>query len=381
MTSADALWALLNQARDLPYGPVRIALIERILREVDAAGDDRLAFTARLNGTTAYVYGGEPAKSFVTFSWCVDDFDHHPRPYHRHLQHHLLWDFKAMVTALTQFPEVPLTRAYAVLDDMERRCREAGYGMQAVYQHRFLVADHIGRDDEADEWYDKWQSTPRDRLSDCAGCDPTDVAGYLSSRGRFADAVARADPVLTGRLHCVEQPQSLLTALMVPYLRTGRTQDAAAAHRRSYQLQRANLADLADIAEHVEFCARTGNEHRGLEILRRHLDWLAKAPPPVAAMDFAAAGGLLLRRLTELGQGEVPLARRGRGDVAAAELATELAGRAIALSRRFDERNGTDRVSRGVAERLAAAPFETALPLSPTTRQGSRDGTGTPPIS
>jgi cellulose synthase operon protein C len=358
MTSADELWGLLWESRDLPYGSARIALLERILRQLDAAGDDRLAFVARLHATTAYVYGGEPAKAFVTFSWCVDDFDRNPRPYHRHLRHDLLWKFKSMVTTLTEFPEVPLDRVHAVLDDMERRYREAGHSLQAVYQHRYLVADHIGRDHEADEWFARWQSAPRDSLSDCAGCDPTGVADHLSSRGRFADAVAHAEPTLTGRLRCVQQPQSLLASLMVPYLLTGRPRDAAAAHHRSYRLQRGRLDDLADIAEHITFCARTGNERRGLDILRRHVDWLAKPPSPIAAMDFAAAGGLLLRRLTEQGHGDVAVDRRGRGTVTVAELATELAGQAGELSRRFDERNGTDRVGRGVAERLAAAPFD-----------------------
>jgi tetratricopeptide (TPR) repeat protein len=369
MTTAPELWRLLGQAEDLPHGAAQIAMAEQILRHADAAGDPRLAFNARLFGTTAYIYGGEPAKAFVTFSWCVSDFDRNPQPYHQRLQHNLLWQFKAMVTALVKFPEVPLARTYAVLDDMERRYRESGHGMQTVYKHRYLVANHVGLADEADAWFERWQATPRDSLSDCAGCDPTSVAAHLASRGRWADAVAHADPVLAGELTCTEQPQSILRELMVPYLQAGRPADAEAAHRRSYRLERGNLADLANIGDHIVFCARTGNEHRGLEILQRHVDWLDRAPSPAAAMSFAAAGGLLLRRLTEAGHGAVPIRRADRGDLPAAELAGELAGYATELALRFDARNGTDRQSRRVAERLAAEPFEATLTLSPTARR------------
>jgi tetratricopeptide (TPR) repeat protein len=368
MASTDELWETLQQAEDMPYGSAQIALVERVMREVDQAGDPYLAFFARLTATTAYVYGGEPAKSFVTFSWCVADFDSNPQPYHQRLAYNLLWQFKAMVNALTQFPEIPLARTYAVLDDMERRYREGGYGLQAVHKHRYLVAEHIGLTDEADAWYERWQAAPRDQLSDCAGCDPSDVAEYLSSRGRYADAVAHAEPVLSGRLSCSEQPQTILNELMVPYLRTGREQEAADAHRRAYRLQRGMLADLAQIGTHVEFCARTGNEHRGLEILQRHLDWLEKAPSPSAEMLFAASGALVLRRLTELGHGDTVVHRRDREDSTAAALAAELAGRATGLAARFDVRNGTDRQGRRIAELIAAAPYGTPLNLSPVAR-------------
>ena len=369
MKTTDELWQLLRRAEDLPYGAAQIALIEEVLRHVDATGDPDLAFTARIFATTAYVYGGEPVKAFVTFSWCVSDFDRKPGPHHRRFTHSLLWDFKTMVSTLTRFPEIPLARTYAVLDDMERRYREGGHRMQAVYKRRHLVARHLGRTDAEDEWFEKWQAAPRDDLSDCIGCDPTSVLVYLNSRGRYAEAVAVGEPVLAGELSCNEQPQNILTELMVPYLLVGRLPEAADAHRRAYRRHRTNLADLGDIAQHISFCARTGNEHRGLEILQRHLDWLDKAPSPSAAMNFAASGGLLLRRITELGHGDATLHRRERGDIAAAELAAELAGLAIELGRRFDARNGTDRQGRIVAEELAAEPYGVELVLSPVARQ------------
>ncbi|XVV12809.1 tetratricopeptide repeat protein [Actinoplanes sp. CA-131856] len=368
MKTAEELWELISQADDMPYGAAQIAMVEQILRHVDAVNDPQLAFVTRMIASNAYIYGGEPAKAFVTFSWCIGDFDRNPQPYHQRAQHNLLWLFKAMVNALTKFPEVPLARTYAVLDDMERRYREFGRGMGALYKYRYVVADHVGLRDDADSWYEKWQAAPRDSLSDCVGCDPTDVAAHLSERGRFAEAVEHAHPVLEGTLNCTEQPQTILEELMVPYLLTGRLGEAADAHRRSYRLQRSNLADMADIAGHITFCSRTGNESRGLEILQRHIDWLDKAPSPMAAMEFAAAGGHLLRRVTELGHGDAVVRRAGRPDTTAAELATELATQASELAARFDARNGTTEQSRRIAEWLAREPFGVTLALSPTAR-------------
>ncbi|MFI6076697.1 tetratricopeptide repeat protein [Actinoplanes sp. NPDC051343] len=368
MKTAQELWELLERAYEMPYGAGQIAVYDELLRQVDEAGDPDLAFTARLLSTQAYIYGGEPAKAFVTFSWCVSDFDNNPGSYHGRHTHTLLWLFKTMVSTMTKFPQVPLERTQAVLDDMERRYREGGHSLQAVYKHRYLVASHVGQAEETAAWFERWQATPRDELSDCAGCDPTSVASYLNDRGRYPETVALAEPVLAGRLTCTEQPQQILNNLMEAYLRTGEPEKAADAHRRAYRLERTKLADLWEIGTHIGFCARTGNEHRGLEILQRHIDWLEKAPSPGAEMMFAADAALLLRRLTELGHGELTVRRSGRDEITVAELAPEMAARARAVAARFDARNGTEHQSRLVEAEIGAQPYGIDLVLSPSRR-------------
>ncbi|MEU0960933.1 hypothetical protein ABZ328_15610 [Micromonospora aurantiaca] len=366
----DDLWRMHHEIESMPYGPGQIAALEQLLRRADAGDDRHLAFAARVTGTTAYVYGGEPAKSFVTFSWCLAEYDKDPQPYHQRYTHQLLWFFKYMVNAMVKFPELPLDRTYAVLDDMERRYRDSGHSLQAVYKHRYLVAAHLGDDEAAEQWYRKWMTTPRDTLSDCAGCDPTTQVAHLVRHGRHEEAVALAEPVLAGRLTCSEQPQGILTALLTPYRETGRTDTARDAHREAYRRVRGHLADLWDIADHVEFCTVTGNEARALELVERHLDWLDRAPTPAAAMHFAAAASAALRQVPA----ELTVHRRASGerpaaDVPAGALADELAGTATALAERFDARNGTTHQSGLIARKLAAGPVGEHLPLSASLRR------------
>ncbi|GAA1584632.1 tetratricopeptide repeat protein [Actinoplanes couchii] len=368
MKTAEDLWELLGEADNLPYGSAQIAMVEQVLRHVDATDDAALKFYTRLFATTAYIYGGEPVKAFPAFSWCVSDFDRNPGPYHEQWKHNLLWLFKNMVSSLTTFPEVPLERTRAVLDDMERRYRESGHGLQPVFKHRYLIARHVGDREEAESWFKKWQAAPRNALSDCAGCDPTTLVRHLVAAERFEEAAELAGPVLAGDLSCSEQPQNILGELMTVYLKTGRPQEAADAHRRSYLLERNNLADLWEIGGHIRFCARTGNEHRGLEILQRHIDWLDRAPSPAAAMHFAAGAVLLLRRLTERGHGDSPIRRSDRPDTTAAELAGELATFALELAARFDARNGTMHQTSVITDLMSAAPFEVEIPLAATAR-------------
>jgi tetratricopeptide (TPR) repeat protein len=370
----DDLRIRLRQAFEMPYGSAQIALVEQVVQHADAGRFVDLSFAARMLATTAYVYGGEPAKSFLTFSWCLAEYDREPGRRSTQDDYTLLWHFKYMINALARFPDIPLERTFAVLDDMERRYRAGGHSLHAVHHHRHLVAMHLGDADAADDFYGRWCAAPRDELSDCIGCDPTSKAFYLASRGRDEEAVALAEPVLAGQLTCSEQPQGILTALLLPYLRTGRLEQAVDAHRRAYRRLRSKLADLGSIADHIEFCALTGNDVRGLEIVQRHLEWLDRAPSPHAAMEFASAAALVLRRLAAAGHGGLTAHRPARGDRPAGDvevtaLGEELAEYAIDVADSFDARNGTGHQSARVACRLATAPLVELLPLSVTTRR------------
>jgi tetratricopeptide (TPR) repeat protein len=374
----DELWDMLRESADMPYGGARTTLTEQVIRHADELHATELRFKARLLATNAYVYGGQPAKSFVTFAWCLAEYDRDPRAYRASTQT-LLWKFKATVSGLIRFPDIPLDRTYEVLDDMARRWRDGGHSPHAVYQLRHMIARHLGDRVAAEEWFDKWCAAPRDELSDCVGCDPTEKAAWLTEIGRHAEAIAVAEPVVDGDLDCSEQPRSILTALMVPYLRTGRLDEARDAHRRAYRAHRPIVADLAQIGQHVEFCARTGNESRGLEIVERHLGWLDMAPSPYAAMVFAAQSANLLRRAATAGVATAKVRRpafedRAADDVEVKALADELAALANNMAARFDARNGNDIRSAAIASTLAAEPLVDYLPISPTAGASAHIG-------
>ncbi|MGW1342551.1 tetratricopeptide repeat protein [Kribbella sp. NPDC002412] len=353
----------LQRAESTPYGKARSALLEDVVRRADADGADDLAFYSRLALVTAYVMGGEPRKSLVPFARCVAAWDADPGKYqdYSHLFH---WCFKYAPSTLTKFPEVPLDRAYAVLDDMERRWQLSGHSMHAVHQHRWLVAHHIGDTEAAAEQFRLWSTAPRDDLSDCVGCDPTSKVHHLTSVGRTADAVALAVNVLDGQLTCAEQPQQMLTALLPAYLAEGMYTEAIDAHRKGYRLLRSRVGELSEHADHVEFLARTGNELKAVELIERHLPEFDDPPSPYAEMTFAAAAAHALGRVDGL------MIRLPKADsVPAAELSEMLAGRALELAAQFDARNGTTHRSSLIQGMLTAEPWVEYLPLSETARR------------
>jgi tetratricopeptide (TPR) repeat protein len=367
--SEEHLWGLLRQAEELPYGPARTALVEQVITEADAAGLRPLSFHARLSATNCYVYGGEPVRSFDTFSWTVAEFDRDPSAYEE-VRLGLLWQFKATVTGLLTFPDRPLAQIEELLADMDRRWRAGGHSPHAVYSLRHVVARHVGDLAAAEQWYERWTSSPRDELSDCAACDPGRQVRWLTRQRRYADAVAIAAPVLDGRATCSEQPQGILTDLLKPYLCTADLDRARDAHRQAYRRLRDNPAALLEIGEHIWFCATTGNLERGLELVERHLPWLEAPSSPLAEMRFAAPAALLLRRLAAAGSGDRPVHRRDRDgqraqSVPVSGLAEQLSARALELAARFDARNRSGHQTSVVRTRLDDQPLVGGLSLTP----------------
>ncbi|NUT17812.1 MAG: hypothetical protein HOV77_01370, partial [Hamadaea sp.] len=205
MASEDEIREMIAAAWDAPEGAGQIALVEEAMLHAEASGDADLAFDARMVATNAFHRGGEPAKAFVTFARCLKEYDDNPDRRSAQDEHLLLWFFKYIVSSMAKFPEVPLVRTHAVLDDMERRFRSGGHSLHAVYAYRYVVASHVGDAEQADHYYGLWDAAPRDENSDCAGCDPTSKSHHLTWRERYAEAIAIAEPALLGRLTCSEQ--------------------------------------------------------------------------------------------------------------------------------------------------------------------------------
>jgi tetratricopeptide (TPR) repeat protein len=367
----EDLWT----ANQPPYGPAQVAAMEDLLRQADATGSPLLSYEARIYATSAFVRGDEHAKSFVSFSWCLAAYDRGEAD-HR-FDRSLFWFFKDMVATLTEYPEIPLTRTFAVLDDMERRYRLAGHSMNPVHQHRELVLRHVGDQPAAAEQYRLWNAAPRsEELSDCAGCEPTSKVSHLVWIGEYEKAALLAEPVLAGVPGCREQPQSMLSSVLIPFLRTGRLEEAANAHRQAYRAIQGERDHLATVGTHLEFCALTGNHARGLELVERHLGWADEPSTPMDEMTFSAAAALTLTRVAETAGPDTVVRRpafrdRPAAELEAANLRDLLAERALELAGRFDARNGTSEQGDRIREVLTAEPIVEHLPLSGPVRRAA----------
>lgn len=365
----EELLEALAEARDIPDGDGKVAELERIIAHADAAADARLGLDARLELIAAYNSTAERWRMLSPFGWCLTMFDRDPSLFSASDAEQLRRCHRWVVATLLSTPRVGLAQARAALDDLERRLRVDGHSLQAVYALRCRIADHLGDEAAAREWLERWRSAARDENSDCAGCEPARQAALLASWGEWTEAVRVVEPVLQGVLGCVDQPERALAAVMVPYLRLGRLDDAAQAHVRAYRRHRRERNAFPFLAEHLRFCALGGWLDRGLDILAEQLGRLDHPYDEASAMEFAAAGALVCRLAAEAGHGERIIRRpaddRPAADLTVAELGADLLATAEDLAGRFDARNGTNHQSGRMAAWLAERPLCDPFPLPP----------------
>ncbi|MFE2476925.1 tetratricopeptide repeat protein [Streptomyces sp. NPDC059389] len=353
----------LAENKSSPNGAARNAHAEALVGAAEAVGDGALFRTALDNLINAYLWSAESSKMLVPFARLLQEYDKDPASFDRWDAHSLFWQFKWVATAISDSPEIPLESAVGWLDEMERRYRIAGYSERPVREAELWLADATGEDDRAERAHRAWLAADRDDMSDCHACELNGQGAYAVLRGDDARALELWQPVLAGERTCAEEPHRLLATSLLPLLRLGRFDEARSHHVRGYRMARGNESLLPSIGKHIEFCALSGNESRGLEILAEHA---AHMSPLVNVDDqMAFHGGILvlLRRLTELGHGQSPAVPYEGVPHTVSELYEVLRADSLEIARRFDARNGTTRVSDRFLARIGREPLVGVLPL------------------
>ncbi|WP_309129717.1 hypothetical protein [Microbacterium sp.] len=357
MASSQARFSqLLEEIDRTPWGPAEQALVAEAVALAQDLGDEQLEYQARMRQTASANMGGHTDVMLNSFAWCLSRHDADPARFPLDIENgaaDLMWQFKWMASALRSSPAFSAAQIAAVLDDMEEHYRRSGLGMSGVLTARFEDAWDAGRHDEAERLRVQLEATPRDDYSHCDACGRSQVAGFFAETGRNEEAIRLVEEMIAGGFSCGEEPEHALSRVLLPYLRAGRTEDARAAHLRSYRLAKDNPDNIGIIANNLVFAAVTGNEARALALVERHLPWLAHDRLNVDG-HFAALSAIAfaLGRVAEAGHGDTPV--RGAdapslqpffgphdGAWTASELAAAAAAAAERIGADFDERDGT----------------------------------------
>ncbi|MEU7278216.1 tetratricopeptide repeat protein [Streptomyces sp. NPDC045431] len=354
-----ALW----ENESAPNGLLRNARAEELVTAAEATGDRDLLRQALFGLIRAYEYSTERGKMLVPFARLMQEWDRDPSAFDGADTHTFHWMFKWVSSGMLTLPEIPLATMEQWLGEMERRYRMAGYSERAVRQAEFELAEETGDTERAARAFAAWTVAERDRMANCHACELGGQGHYRLSQGQDDEALRTWAPVLDGSAGCMEEPHRVLAKSLLPLVRTGRLDDARAHHLRGYRMARGNESLLPSIGLHIEFCALTGNEGRGLEILSEHAAHLASEGNPWARLELLTGVLVLTRRLLELGVGEQPAVAYAGRQRTVRELHELLTAEATGIAARFDERNGSDVVSGRLKHRLEREPLLAGLPL------------------
>ncbi|MFI5984157.1 hypothetical protein ACIBEA_25125 [Streptomyces sp. NPDC051555] len=362
MTPHEIRQALQANA-STPNGAARNARAEEMSAAAEACGDRALFRTALDQQINAYEYSSERPRMLVPFARLLQEYDRDPGAFAQGEVRSLFWQFKWVASAIANSPEISLDQASGWLTEMERRYRLAGYTERPVREAELFLADALADDERAELAVSRWMAADRDSMTDCHACEINVQGWFRVHKGDDAKAIEVWQPVLAGEQVCAEEPHRVLAQSLLPLLRLGRLDEARSHHLRGYRMARGNDSLLRSIGKHIEFCALTGNEPRGLEILAEHATHLGRPNDVDALVVFYGGVLVLLRRLTELGLGDGPAVAHQGAVRSVRELYALLHADAWEGVRRFDARNGNSRASDRFTARIEQAPLARALPL------------------
>ncbi|MFG2662468.1 hypothetical protein ACGFXD_46235, partial [Streptomyces sp. NPDC048425] len=263
--NTDELFQALQENDQLPYGRTRTVTAEELVDAAEQFAEPGPLAYALFELQEAYTYGSEPRKSPVVFARLLNLFDEQPDVFDERMRHMLFWRFKWVANALRALPEVPLTGLRQWLTEMRDRYVKADLDLQPYYGQAYQLAAHLGED--ASLAYELWAGRTRTRLSDCEACEVCERALHHLGTGDDEQALRTWEPVLAGKDSCQEEPARSVSYALLPLLRTGRTDRARELHLAGYRACRRNPSMAGEVGRHLEFCALTGNEARGLELL------------------------------------------------------------------------------------------------------------------
>ncbi|GAQ67005.1 hypothetical protein [Streptomyces scabiei] len=359
----DELRRAMAENHGQPEGPARNARAELLLAEAERLNEPLAVIEALGHQLKVYNYSSEKDKMFVPFARLLRMWDEHPEDFDEYEIHSLHWVFKWVSAGMLNQPHVPLASIEKWLAEMEHRYRLAGHSERAVRDAEFSVAAHVGDLARAGRAYDAWLAADRDAMADCHACELHGQGWWRALRREDAEALELWAPVLEGAYTCAHEPHTVLASSLLPLLRLGRPEEARAHHLRGFRLVRAMESMRDAYADHVEFCALTGNEARGLELLAERPAYFTDSGDPRSKLDYLSVVALLMDRLTARGfAGRTVPGPAGR-TWTARELAAHAREEALALAARFDERNGTAYVGGLVRERMDQEPLLDRLPL------------------
>ncbi|WP_326790114.1 hypothetical protein [Streptomyces sp. NBC_00151] len=377
--TTDELLQALQENDRRPYGRTRTVTAEELVEAAEQFEEPVPLVHALLELQEAYTYGSEPRKSPVVFARLLTLFDEQPDVFDGRLRHTLFWRFKWVANALLALPEIPLPSLRQWQTEMRDRYEKAGLGLQPCYGQAYQLAAHIGEDTALA--FELWAGRPRTRLSDCEACEICERALYHLATGDDERALRVWEPVLAGKDSCQEEPARSISHALLPLLRTGAVERAVELHLAGYRACRRNPSMAGEIGRHLEFCALTGNEARGLELLAENRGLFDEVDSPREMLDFLTGVDVLLRRVEHLGHGELPAAGYAGRAWTVAGLRAEVGDRADDLAARFDTRNGTGAHGERRKARVERTPLLDALELTLRPRSLDDLTTATAPVA
>ena len=355
--STDDALQLIEDSEDLPYGELRVSMVEEAVRIADVLRDDDFSFHCRIELLRVAGFSGKPELAFASLAWCIPRFEAEPSTYYRY-EHSLLWYLKNALVGGAHFPQITRATMDQLFQQMEGLYDRAGYNVRTIHYAKYVQAVAMGDRETATATYECYRSLKRDLMSHCYACELDAEAEYFELMGDHEKAIEIAEPCLLGSQTCAEVPHRTIGTVLRSLALLGRIEEADEYQKKGYRLIRDNPKFIRFVALHMAYLIHRGDLNTALTLLERHLDPTLKQFDQSGRYLFSLAASHLLELLAD--QSPTRKLRlpksfaeyRETGEYDLELLRAWFDNECQTLASRFDARNGNDFYGREIPQKL-----------------------------
>lgn len=298
------------------------------------------------------------AEAFPHFALMVNRLDDQENPVHFFEQMSILWKYKWFMSALPKFPNVPKEQILALMDDMERRYLAYNPATQTtLYYYRKKLYSTMGDIETASLYEAKYEASEPSNstfasLSDCSACMLNAKVASALHKGKWAEAIELAQPILLGEKSCESIPQTTYFIVAQAFAKLGQLEEAAEYYEKGVQLLNEERPELTDHLRSICYLVLTRQWDRAVAIFEKNFPKTIGNLNKLESFHFYYASLFLFRHLQgqqdtiALQIPENPLLHASDGQYAISTVLHALEREVADIATLFDQRNGNDYYSR-----------------------------------
>lgn len=259
-----------------------------------------LEFDARMTYIRQCVFLSQDQEVIAMFPWFLNECDGKDN-YHKYLQ--VLWTFKWVINAVTDFPAISLSKIESLLQEFERRFKEYGTGDRVIHYFKAQLESQLGNIEKSLEFAELYLSdTKTCELDDCAACQPNNISRIFLVAGQYDRMMDCIKPILDGKLTCHVVPHSTFPKAAYASMRTGDWEKAAHYVQSTYKYIDFLTPDAYEASVLLLHHACKQEFLKGRNLIEKQLAFALKMPASGELYDFYFSCALLMQAYLASGE-------------------------------------------------------------------------------
>ncbi|WP_239256287.1 hypothetical protein [Listeria ilorinensis] len=243
-------WAQLLDAEE--NQPENIGLLEHIIQSADAYADEEIATFARFRLIDEATYAGSCEKALLAFGWLVKRYEEGESLF-TFSTIDLLWRYKWIAGSVTYFDSIPLAKIEALHEDMKQKLLAGHFSLRPYYMTKLWASIELGKPERASYFFEKWNRSTDDVLTDCQACEQHLRAEYyLRVENDPEKSIQAAQMIFDRHMTCWDVPDITYSVLANAYEALGDHENAWKNFELGYNAVN-NTENIESIAQLIDY--------------------------------------------------------------------------------------------------------------------------------